>query len=83
MLSEYRPGHGRLFRNIWNFSLTINLTLIAKWPLTIRGSLNISHVSFESALIIVPKQSNFIMKIVCIIKITDRYAYDHIDKIGL
>ena len=49
----------------------------------IRASLNNSHVSFESAASTVKKQSNFTMHIESSIKITDRYAYDRTDTIGL
>jgi hypothetical protein len=78
-----RPSHDHLFRNICDFSFTINLPLIAKWSVIIRASLNNSHVSFESAASIVPKQSNFIMKTVSSNKLTDRYAYYPIETIGL
>ena len=47
-----------------------------------RASLNNSHVSLELAANTVPEQSNFIMKIVSSIKITDRYTYDRINTIG-
>ena len=49
----------------------------------IRASLNNSHFNFESAASTVKNQSNFIMHIESSIKITDRYAYDCTDTIGL
>ena len=47
------------------------------------ASLHNLHVSYELAASTVKKQSNFIMQIVSIIKITDRYAYDRTDTVGL
>ena len=64
-------GSRSLVSKYLQFIIHSQLTVIAKWPVIMRASLNNSHVSFESAASTVPKQYNFVMSTVFSNRITD------------
>ena len=64
-------GSRSLVSKYLQFITHIQITLIAKWRVIMRASLNNSHVSFGSAASTVPKEYNFIMNIVFSNRITD------------
>ena len=64
-------GSRSLVSKYLQFIIHSQLTLIDKWRVIMRASLNNSYVSFVSAASTVPKQYNFVMNIVSSNRITD------------